>query len=334
MENRDCSLRDLREFFGIDDNKISEFIEHRINDGLLSRCNNFPSGKIILIEDYMRGQGPFFNSLKQLHEQILSKLDKSIQVSESVRNSTDTDIAIQLFSDQTDQEYFVESARRSLDRVYQEILNKKEIYDSAHFRGVLNLYYEILFDIQSCFGKCGRRTQQSADLDIFQLSKELMRHSFFWNMPVIPSAIFLIRQSIEIKIHQTFGIKEFLKPNRKKAIVGVNKIIDFCKKKAGEGIIDFPVDIELISKINTWCNHYVHTGNFSFPTWTVEWLQHSLTPLFLTGHDQNLVSADRSITIDEDYLNYSLFTELETYLSKGKKYKITVSHGEHKFLLK
>ena len=333
MDNRDCTIRELKEFFSIDDAEINDFLDHKINEGTLSRCNNFPSDKIFLMEDYIKGATPFFERLSEFHQTILSKLNQAIQIPESVKNSTDTDIALQLFSEHCDTEYYAESSRRSLERIYNEIIDNKAHYDSAYFRGAVNLYYEIHFDIQSCFGNCGRRSQQSADLDIFRLSKELMRHTFFWNMPVIPSSIILIRQSIETKILQTFGIQEVQKQDGTKAIIGINKILKFCKLKAQAGIMDFPVDIDLIIKINTWCNLYVHTGNFSMSTWTVEWLQHSLSPLFSGGSDRNWMSLDRSITIDDAYLHQSLFPDLESHLS-SRRNPITVVHGDHKFLIK
>jgi hypothetical protein len=333
MENRDCSIEELKSFFKIEDEKINEFLIHKIDEGLESRLNNFPTHKNALIEAYIKGKEDFLSELKKQHEELLNKLKADVTIPDSVGNKSDIDIALKLFSEQCDQNHQVEAMIRSFNRVYEEILKKDSWYETSHYRGVVYLYSEIYFDIKSCWGNCGRRGQQSADLDIFALAKELLRHSFFYNQPVIPSTIILIRQAIETKILQTFGIQKFLKNDGSEAIVGINKLLTFCKEKSDINLLEFPVDIELIIKINKWCNFYVHTGNFSIPTWKVEWLPHILQPLFSGGQDQYCMALERSIVADESYFNTDLFPDLEGYLSSGNR-PITVAKTDHKFLLK
>ncbi len=332
MASRFISVEDLESFFNIDKVRIDEYFENKIKERYVARRNNYPSSICSLLDAYTKGYSDFKEQLDSLHQEIILELSNHIDVD----NESDDEIANKIFSTNNDEvKYQLIAARRSLERVYAKLIQENMVmfaYNTQKYEGSVHLYSKIHFDAKSLFGRCSRRTQQSADLDIFNFSRELLGHYFAYNMPVIPSTVILIRQSIETKLLQTFGVARFVYEgnNSRQAIVNVSKLLEFCKSLETQKKMSFPVTVELISKINKWCNHYVHTGNFSFHIWEIEWAHYVLAPLFKGGQDMTLMALDRSIFIDKKYFDENFYNELENFIST----KIKVKKIPHKFLFK
>lgn len=324
MASRLISPEDLEIHFNISKQEIEEYFEFKLS-GLgpsYARMINHPKTTYLLLQSYIKGVGAFNDCIEQLHTKVLNNLESKFDMNQTQDEQDDVRIAKKIFDlNNQDLDFNVLAAKSSLERVYSELKLKQEqkVYNTQLYEGVMHMYASIYNDALSLPDKPCRRTQQSADLDIFNFSQQLLRRYFYNQNPILPSTVILLRQSIETKFLQSFGIEKF-KRNRSDAIVSISKILNFCKSKKDK--ISIPVDVDLIIDINKWCNHYVHTGNFSFYTWEIEWAHHILKPLFQFN--------EHSISIDKNYFHNDngFYKELKENLNISEIIKT-----EHKLLL-
>lgn len=113
-----------------------------------------------------------------------------------------------------------------------------------------------------------------------------------------PTAVFLIRQSIEIRIKNALGIASIRYNNEHELKVPYLILLKLIEKK--KNFISFPITGNLIRKIYEWSNQYIHSGEVP-PPWMVEWALHLLEPLFASATICNQWSRYGSVVIDRGY---------------------------------
>ncbi|WP_156110355.1 hypothetical protein [Brevibacillus thermoruber] len=181
---------------------------------------------------------------------------------------------------------------KSIKRIQEKIINwlqnnqkvlegellflEEMIFDSIEF---LNLSFECMTGINSGNGTHRRRNIRSHE--IFCASKNILRKEIFRNdIVAIPSSVFFIRQVIEIRLKNAFGIVSIRdKDGNLKKITGEN-FLALVDEKSSE--IEFPVKKSLVKKIHSWTNYYIHNAIIYY-TWQIEWAHYMLEPLFVPG---------------------------------------------------
>lgn len=121
------------------------------------------------------------------------------------------------------------------------------------------------------------------------------------------TAIFLIRQALELRMKNIFGVAFIELPNGRPAKTDISFFISLVLhyKKA----IRLPVKISLIDKINKWSNIYVH-GGIQPNAWEIEWAHHILSPLFDHGSFEGTKSVYGAVQISE-----SIFETIQDVIS-------------------
>lgn len=300
----------------------------------LSLSNNFASHTCTLWTAYDEGKEFFIPQIDKIHNDLLKDMEKKYnELEDNIKKQSDSEILVKFLDDQSNEEYELENMMRSLKSVYDEIKKlTNEYYGTDLYKGYWYLYSEIYFDFKCKYFQAGINRRQSADLDIFTLAKDLIHHYFVFTSPIIPSAIILIRQSIEVKILQTFGIKEFKNEKGEIATIPISRLLAFSKEKCNKNLLEFPIDIDLLIAINRWCNSYIHTGFFSSQNWLVERIISVLCTLFLEpAYGKTCFDLEGSIKIKEEYLDNGFYSDLQEFLSK-KGNKIYIEKTAHRFV--
>lgn len=270
----------------------------------LALSNNYHSSLAILLDGYQTDKEKFFNLLNRQNDDILKKIaEKHLPIDNSCKDLADIKLAEEIFTENCSLRYKLIAAERSLNRIYQLLKDEEKYYfDTEYYEGLIYLFGNIFFDIESLISTAHRRTLQDVGRDIFKLSKDLLRTYCMPNAPVIPTTIFLIRQTIELSIKRLFNFISICQKNTSKDIkIPISKFLEFLSEK--EESLNWPVPISLLIKINKWSNYYIHTGNFRQMYWEVEWAHYLLT---------DFVYADIQLT-------YNYKKEFEEFLKN--KYK-------------
>ena len=97
------------------------------------------------------------------------------------------------------------------------------------------------------------------------------------------------------------------------------------------------IDIELLGAINKWTNAYVHTGNFYYPFWYIEFIIKYLKHFFFvpseiynlyTSQESNI---EASIFVEHN-LSESINDDIEQYLEKS--FSIDIAYNKRKNIIK
>jgi hypothetical protein len=295
-----------------DINKI--FMDHYQKESVsayLRYANNYPSKFLHLLNAYHQNKDEFEKTFKSLHTEEIQKLKLNV-----TKKKYKIKLIIKaMLNDENCEKLEVQSiaAICSLNRLYTKIFEiiSTSLFYSDYFEGLLNAYGNVLFDIECLSGCSSRRELRGANSEIFPLSKQMMEYNFTYQYPVAESAIFLIRQAIEVHIKRGLGIKSLqnnIKSNNSsKQDVPISAIITFLKQGIEEKKIALSIDIRVLRQINKWSNSYIHTGKFNYPFWYVEWIQNYLNNFFYVHEDikklyksiEQNISA--SIFVEKDY---------------------------------
>ena len=100
---------------------------------------------------------------------------------------------------------------------------------------------------------------------VYEASKKLFHENIdkqCWSITAIRhTSIFLIRQSIELKLKNSIGLIN-VNSNDNPIKFRNDLIIDFIKEN--EEYFKFPVNFPILRKIYNWTNYYIHTGIFGY----------------------------------------------------------------------
>ena len=267
-------------------------------------------------------------STKEYQKWILTlKKDFSI-----TKNYTLEHIAEQIFSESSFDknrckmhilaiEFSINELLKELEKIFEQD-NNISIYE--HFiKGKLALLRDIILDINELIWKCKEvfleepQTRKSGrrrlfdSREVFLSSKNLLRRHFYYDDISFSSiSVFLIRQSIELKILNCLGIYKIVDKNNIAQKFKIEKIIEFIEQS---NKIDFPIKKSLLLKITKWTNAYIHRGIMHYH-WQIVLAHNVLLPLFKMGEGKTMISLDGAVKIDKNYFESSLHNDLLKYL--------------------
>jgi hypothetical protein len=166
------------------------------------------------------------------------------------------------------------SAKKTLDR-FSQYINATNI---SEYEFTLNMLAYDLFPLvahvettilnNTLSYQMGSRPDQSAR-EVFDVCR-IMFHigtinpANLYVREIIPVSVFLMRQAIEIYGKRLVGFNSITDEQGNRArYVSTQVAWDFIKSETqNENCrIHLPVNIDIIRRVETWSNHYVHTGN-------------------------------------------------------------------------
>lgn len=214
------------------------------------------------------------------------------------------------------------SLMESLERIHQNIHN---IYSSTVYKKLdceLIKLKDVIIDSLLLINDCEKYFEEKPDIfdlwkrhtlqstTIYAASEQLFRrfieHNHIGSFPIQTTSIFLIRQAIEVKLSNCFGISRIINNNGK--IIKVQPILFIDLIKIGGDKINFPIETSLLRKIYDWTNAYIHYGFIPY-IWEIEWALHILKPLFTDPASNIHYSLRSPVSIE-----YSFYDEIEEHI--------------------
>lgn len=210
----------------------------------------------------------------------------------------------------------------SLERIHQNIytIHKATEYIKLDFEllKLRDIIIDALLLINDCkkyffekpdiFDLWKRHTLQSTT--IYAASEQLFRrfieHNHIGSFPIQATSIFLIRQAIEVKLSNCFGISRIINNNGK--IIKIQPILFIELIKIGGDKINFPIETSVLRKIYDWTNAYIHYGFIPY-IWEIEWALHILKPLFTDPASNTQYSLRSPVSIE-----HSFYDEIEEHV--------------------
>lgn len=149
------------------------------------------------------------------------------------------------------------------------------VFDSIEFS---NLGYECMSGRRSGNSTHRRRTLRS--YEIFNTSKRFLRKEVnLSDIVTMPSSVFFIRQAIEIRLKNAFGIISIKDKKGKLKKITSENFLTLIDENSPD--IELPVKKSVINKIHSWTNFYIHGGIINY-AWHIEWAHYMLQPLFIS----------------------------------------------------
>ena len=161
-------------------------------------------------------------------------------------------------------------------KVYDNIkLIEELIVDS------ITLIDEAEFSVTGIEYDSGGKRRVLTSAEVFDASQMLLRkradENAIGGFVVIPSSIFLIRQTIELRLRRALGIGHVMDADGYSIKVPAEVFLRLYRENATS--IRLPLPINIIEKIYDWTNAYVH-GGIVFYIWQIEWAHHLLQRLY------------------------------------------------------
>jgi len=118
------------------------------------------------------------------------------------------------------------------------------------------------------------KTHRSSSIELLETSSEIMLRNFYRdNVHVIPVTMSILRQMIEIKMIEIYGIRQIFDAAGKKIVnIGGTRLLSL------PGILDdviFPIKVDVLKNIYAWACGYVHRG-ISSDYWTIYYVKNVL----------------------------------------------------------
>ena len=226
-------------------------------------------------------------------------------------------------------EYFCNKNESEL--LYKEIrLFSELLSDSIVFINLSNLKYK---GQESHFGYF--KTNFVYSLQTYVASQKLFHENIDiknWSIKAIRNtSIFLIRQSIELRLKNAIGVGNVIDLNGNPIKLRHDMIIDFIKNF--ESYFIFPIKFSLLNKIYKWTNVYIHNGIYDY-LWLIDWAFIILNPLFTPYRDKitfdqimkgefsgksktTAFSLFGSIKVQRDFFKSNMKTKLVEFISNN-----------------
>jgi hypothetical protein len=244
--------------------------------------------------------GLFKSHYSVFHRQIKVLYDQWYPKAKPVN---DTILIDQLFVNNASNKYDKNKIKYSLacllktsERVYNNIasLNRND----QRFFNEIELLQEISFEA-AMFLQMAIHKVEGKNLDFghwkrgyidpfetFAASSQILRKNTERNSSggfvFAPSAIFMIRQAIELWLQAIFGIDYVIDANKNELVkLQPEKLFDLLDN--ANKLVNIPVPKSTIIKIHTWTQTFVHAGWIP-PIWEIEHAQFVLKPIFYSDN--------------------------------------------------
>lgn len=208
--------------------------------------------------------------------------------------------------------------------IYDDLLHLSEQNENLDIhnhviKGKLALLNDVILDINELIWKCKEsflnqpqtaksyRRRLFDSREIFSASKDLLRRYFYYNDISFSSiSVFLIRQSIEIKVLNCLGIFSIIDKDKMSKKFKLETLLDFIDKNEN---IEFPIKKSLLLKIIKWSNSYIHRGLMHYH-WEIILVHKVLQPLFTMGVGKTTMSLNGAVKINKEYFENKLYEDL------------------------
>lgn len=220
------------------------------------------------------------------------------------------------------------------NEIFDEIVKYKKIdnfCNRENFHGLFRYYKYLLINIDMILydaeikNNINNNSQIESDnriksSDVFASSKRLKLYLSSTNeLSSFNTSVFLIRQSIELKIKNSLGIDYILNDFGLMEKIPGDNLINFVYNNKN---ISFSIiNKSIIKKIHKWTNYFIH-GGFIIYIWQIHIAHKILEKLFTYD----------SITIEKDYYNNNLKIELENYIKKNCNRNNNLNNMQIKYL--
>lgn len=186
----------------------------------------------------------------------------------------------------------------------------ESVFDVALF---LN-YAESTLDKKHKGYGVGKRTIANSS-EIFTASIDHLKHFLhiktFSHFIRQPTAAFLLRQAIELRIKNGLGIYVIFDKSGSPAKITPDTFVEFIYSNDK---ITIPVKKSILKKIHGWTNYYIHGGMLP-ELWKIELAQELLTDLFNGGEKKGVgMSLFGSIQIDINYFENQLYDDIANFI--------------------
>lgn len=163
--------------------------------------------------------------------------------------------------------------------------------------------------------------KQSCSLDVLQNVRcSMERTQFYDSVTAVPVAMFQIRQMIELRLWEIFGISSIVDDAGKLVKLTADKLLDI---PGLEQNINFHAKLSNIKLIHSWTNVYVHAGISTF-TWHIDFAYHYLADYVL----KTSIVRDEYVDKLDENLNKNLCAG--NYHIKYRKHKNMITESEEK----
>lgn len=307
-------------------NGINFLCKSDLNNFLIYYCYYIPESEFF--NDFDRLYNKSLDEIKQRIDKIYNNFkpynidhfsNQIFEIELKIKNTdTDKDIKQKL-----DNYYKIQFS--GMLYVFEDIYNeinkyrcKSNFYKYENFHGLLryykNLYININMILHDAESKKGITSSQHISRDnriegkySFESSKRLkMDLSSFHELYSFNASVFLIRQSIELKIKNALGIDYIFNDQLLMEKIPGDIFIEFIYKN---NQIDFPniqIQKSILKKIHKWTNYFIH-GGFVVYIWQIHIAHKLLEELF----------KDDAIRIEKQYYDNQLKSDLETYIKSN-----------------
>lgn len=189
--------------------------------------------------------------------------------------------------------YEMYACLRSIDRINQQIV---DLFKKDEFKALplyIKLMRELVIEGIEYLNYVSIVTEgKTRNYGMFKRgivnSKELFDSAFmlfysdfnlnrFGGFALAPSSVMVLRQAIELRLRNAFGIYFILEQNGSPVKIPQKFFFSFIKVHAAS--VELPVDLSIIENIFDWTQTFVH-GGIMKQTWEVEWAFYLLKPLF------------------------------------------------------
>lgn len=123
--------------------------------------------------------------------------------------------------------------------------------------------------------------------EVFAASGTMLRRQILEghisDFPVRPTAVFLIRQAMELRLKNMLGIHVVMDTDGRPIKLSGFIFLDLVKRYGSE--IEFPLPEHVVRRIYEWTNYPIH-GGLVHPMWQTEFARHVLGPLFEMGRHE------------------------------------------------
>jgi hypothetical protein len=128
------------------------------------------------------------------------------------------------------------------------------------------------------------------------------------------TSVFLIRQSIELRIKNALGINYIHHEDGSIIKFPGDKLMDFIFSKPEIELPDIKKSI--LKKIHEWTQYFVH-GGYILNLWQIDIAHTLLLPFFTVGEKDGSMSIHGSIRIKKEYYESSFRSDVKTFVDEN-----------------
>jgi hypothetical protein len=206
------------------------------------------------------------------------------------------------------------------------IVQKKSFYEDENFLGLMEYFKYLIVDSLIIIADCEMQhdikpsremAKQNilSSLDSFKSSLRLKIDLSTWSsLSSFNACVFLIRQSIELRIKNALGINFICDKNGRMIKIPGDKLLDFFFSKPEIELPDIKKSI--LKKIHAWTQYFVH-GGYVLNLWQIDIAHTLLEPLFNMGEKNGSMSIYGGVKMSKSYYETKLKNDIEEFIDKN-----------------